>query len=483
MISNISDFINSIFEPVVNTLAKILFWDVLSVFGNSSEGQIPLIVIWLFIGAVYFTIKMRFINIRGFIHAVKIVTGKLSKSEHQGEVSHFKALSSAVSGTVGLGNIAGVAIAISVGGPGATLWMIIAGFLGMSMKFVESTLAVKYREIDLNGRVHGGPMYYIKNALAKKGQASIGKILGGLFAILLIIASFGGGNMFQSNQAFSIFASIYPSMSGMGIMFGIVFSVLAGLAIIGGIKSISNVASKLVPFMALIYILVSTFVILLNINELFSAIKLIVIGAFAPAGVKGGIIGVMVMGIRRAVFSNEAGVGSSPVIHATAKTDKPIKEGLVAMLEPFLDTVLICSMTALVLIFTGFYETQGMEGVTLTSSAFESEISWAPYFMLITVLLFAYSSLISWSYYGLQAFNYLFGHLFKNKKVGNNIYNSVFLFFTIVGSSVSLSSVLDFSDMMLLSLAFPNILVMFILGKEVKKDLTDYLKDIKTQLL
>lgn len=476
---NMTYNINDFFNPIVEFLSKILFWDLLSLFDFKIDAQLPLIVVWLFIGAIFFTIKMRFVNIYAFRHAIQLVIGKFSKGHEEGEISHYKALSAAISGTVGLGNIAGVAIAISVGGAGATFWMIIAGFLGMSMKFVECSLAVKYRKIDDQGKTYGGPMYYIKQAFYRKNYKITGKVLGGVFAFLLIIASFGGGNMFQSNQAFSIVSDMFPAIKNYSLLFGLIFSAFAGVTIIGGIKSITKVTSKLVPLMAIIYVAFSLFIIFANIEKFPSALVQIFNGAFSPVGINGGLIGVMVMGIRRAVFSNEAGIGSSPVIHAAAKADNPIKEGLVAMLEPFIDTVIICSMTALVLIFTGFHEVENIEGVSLTSAAYGSVISWFPYVLLVSVLFFAFSSLISWSYYGLQGFLYLFGNHSHDKKKIGYIYQLLFLVFTTIGATISLQSVIDFSDMMLFCLAFPNILTMYFLSGEIKIDLKNYFKGKK----
>ncbi|MEA3446610.1 MAG: alanine/glycine:cation symporter family protein, partial [Bacteroidota bacterium] len=445
----------------------------------------PFVVVWLVLGALFFTFFMRFINIKGFKHAIQLVAGKYDNPSHKGEVSHFQALATALSATVGLGNIAGVAIAISIGGPGATFWMILAGFLGMSSKFVECTLGVKYRKIEKDGSVSGGPMYYLSNALKKKNMGALGKILAVIFAILVIGGSFGGGNMFQANQAFSQLTVIYPALEGQGWIFGIILAILVGAVIIGGIKSIAKVTEKIVPFMAIMYVSVALIIIFINISHIGEAFRLIFSGAFAPAALKGGVIGVLIVGFQRAAFSNEAGVGSASIAHSAVKTDEPVTEGIVALLEPFVDTVIICTMTALVLIFTGFHENPtGLEGAQLTSAAFESVFAWFPYLLVIAIILFAFSTMISWSYYGQKGFNYLFGSFFE-KKFGTKkhmrlTYQIIFLGFIIVGASSQLGAVIDFSDMMILSMAFPNILGLIILAPEVRRDLISYMKRVKS---
>ncbi len=501
---SVGEKINSTFVPIVDFMDKILMFDMFARLGfydpikidengeilyhpngDPRKMKIPFVVVWLVLGATFFTLFMRFINIRGFKHAIQLVAGKFDNPDHKGEVSHFQALATALSATVGLGNIAGVAIAISIGGPGATFWMILAGFLGMSSKFVECTLGVKYRRIEKDGSVSGGPMFYLSEALKKKRLGGLGKVLAAIFAVLVIGGSFGGGNMFQANQAFSQLTVIYPALEGQGWIFGILLAILVGAVIIGGIKSIAKVTEKIVPFMAIMYVTVALVIIFINISHTGEAFGLIISGAFAPAALKGGIIGVLIVGFQRAAFSNEAGVGSASIAHSAVKTDEPITEGIVALLEPFVDTVIICTMTALVLIFTGFHENPtGLEGAQLTSAAFESVFSWFPYLLVIAIILFAFSTMISWSYYGQKGFNYLFGNLFE-KKFGSKkhmriTYQLIFLGFIIVGASSQLGAVIDFSDMMILSMAFPNILGLIILAPEVKKDLISYLNRIKS---
>ncbi|MGB6153652.1 MAG: amino acid carrier protein, partial [Pricia sp.] len=371
--------------------------------GDPVTKPIPFIVIWLVFGAAFFTIRMGFINIRGFKHSIDLARGKYDDPNAPGQVTHFQALATAVSGTVGLGNIAGVAVAVSLGGAGATFWMIVCGLLGMSSKFVECTLGVKYRDILPDGRVFGGPMNYLRYGLAKRNMGGLGKVLAGMFAVLAIGASFGGGNMFQANQSFEQLAGQFPVLVGNGFWFGIVTAILVGVVIIGGIRSIAKVTGKVVPLMASIYVLAALAVIIMNIQNVAPAFAAIVDGAFTPSALKGGIIGVLVVGFQRAAFSNEAGVGSAAIAHSTAKTNHPPSEGFVALLEPFIDTVVVCTLTALVLIFTGMHEVEGMAGAQLTSDAFGSQISWFPYVLGIAVFLFAFSTMISWSYYGMRA--------------------------------------------------------------------------------
>ncbi len=457
-------------------MSKVIFFKPFLFIGL----EIPLVVLWLVLGAVFFTIYMKFINVKGFFHAIQLVRGKYDDPDDKGEVSHFQALVTALSGTVGLGNIAGVAVAITLGGAGATFWMILAGLLGMSSKFIECTLGVKYRNIDQDGEVSGGPMYYMSKGLKLKGYATLGKVLAVIFAVLCIGGSFGGGNMFQANQAFAQLSSLdaFSFLEGNGVWFGLVLSLLVGVVIIGGIKSIANVTDKIVPLMVGVYVLSAMVIIGLNFSQIGHAFKLIFNGAFSPDAAFGGIIGVLIVGFQRAAFSNEAGVGSASIAHAAAKTKEPVSEGIVALLEPFIDTVVVCTMTALVLIFTGFAENnQGFEGAELTSAAFEFALGgWSKIVLAFSAVLFAFSTMISWSYYGLKSWTYLFG----DSKVADYSYKTIFLLFIIVGSSSTLGAVIDFSDMMILGMAFPNIFALYFFAREIKKDLIDYFKRIKS---
>jgi len=477
-----SDNLEHVIEQGAHILAEVKYDEPVIIAhpnGDPQEKGIPFIVVWLVIGAVFFTIRMGFINIRGFRHSIDLAKGKYDDPDAPGQVTHFQALATAVSGTVGLGNIAGVGVAVSLGGAGATFWMIVCGLLGMSAKFVECTLGVKYRDILPDGRVFGGPMNYLRYGLEKRNLKGVGKVLAGLFAVLAVGASFGGGNMFQANQSFEQLSGQFPALQGNGFWFGIITAILVGVVIIGGINSIAKVTGRVVPVMASIYILAALTVIIINIQNIGPALEAIVDGAFSPSALKGGVIGVLIVGFQRAAFSNEAGVGSAAIAHSTAKTNHPPSEGFVALLEPFIDTVVVCTLTALVLIFTGMHEVEGMAGAQLTSDAFGSVLSWFPYVLALAVFLFAFSTMISWSYYGMRAWTYLFG---KSKKV-EFVYKMLFLVFVVIGASVSLGAVLDFSDMMILAMSFPNIIGLYLMSGEVKKDLDDYLVKLKANML
>lgn len=452
--------IDAIFQPVVNLLAAVFFFPI------GGENGFPFIVLWLFVAAIFFTFRMGFISIRGFKHAVQVVQGKFDDPHDAGEVSHFQALATALSGTVGLGNIAGVAVAISLGGPGAMFWLTMAGLFGMTSKFVECTLGVKYRRVLEDGTVLGGPAYYLTSGLSQKGLRPLGQGLSVLFALLCLGGSIGGANMFQSNQAYAAIANLVPGFPAW--LFGLIIAGLAGIVIIGGIKRIGAVAEKMVPAMALIYAVGCLIVFALNITEVPGAIATIFREAFAPTAVAGGIVGVMVQGIRRSTFSNEAGVGSAATAHAAARTDEPIREGIVALLEPFIDTVVICNMTAIVIILTGVYQDSDRTGVDLTADAFGTVVGWFPIVLSIAVCLFAFSTIISWSYYGIQAWGYLFG----TQSV--IVFKFIYIFCTFAGCLASLPLIIDFSDLLLLGMSFPNLLGCYFLSNEVAADLKDY---------
>ena len=455
--------VDALLAPIVNLLATLLF------FKKKKKNGFPFIVIWLFIAAVFFTFRMGFINFRGLKHAVQIVQGKFDDPHDDGEVSHFQALATAVSGTVGLGNIAGVAIAIQLGGPGAMFWLTIAGLCGMVSKFVECTLGVKYRRILPDGTVLGGPMYYLSAGLSRKGMRPLGQGLSVLFSILCLGGSLGGANMFQSNQAYAAIAGIIPGFPNW--LFGLILAALAGFVIIGGIKRIGSVAEKLVPAMAVIYVVACLFVILVNIGQVPAAVVTIISQAFSPTAVGGGIVGVMVQGIRRSAFSNEAGVGSAAIAHAAARTDEPVREGLVSLLEPLIDTVIICNLTAITIVLTGVYQVdagEGLSGVAMTASAFSTVISWFPVVLSVAVCLFAFSTIVSWSYYGIQAWAYLFGER------STMVFKFIYVFCTFLGCLASLGTIIDLSDLLLLGMAFPNLVGCYILSNEVAADLNDY---------
>ncbi len=456
--------LDRVFSSLVDVLGKILFFEI---------AGFPLIVLWLICGSIFFTVRMGFINVRGLKHAIDIVQGKYDDPEDSGEVSHFQALATALSGTVGLGNIAGVAIAVQTGGPGAVLWMTLGGFFGMSSKFIECTLSQKYRRVRADKTVAGGPMYYIARPLANRGLRPLGKALAGLFAILCIGASFGGGNMFQSNQAYAAVSNVVPGIPSW--IFGLVVAVIVGIVIIGGISRIASITGSLVPLMAVVYILSCLWIILSNFTEIPRAIATIFTGAFSPQAVGGGFLGVLIQGIRRSAFSNEAGVGSAAIAHSAARTDEPLREGLVALLEPLIDTIVICNMTALVIVITGSYQDSSVsDGVSLTANSFATIADWFPLILAIAVALFAFSTMISWSYYGEKAWEYLFG----NDSI--LVYKAMFVFCVFVGAVVNLGAVLDFSDMMLLAMSIPNLIGCYMLSGAIATELKDYLNRLNS---
>ena len=445
-----------------------------------SIGENPFVIYLLVGSAIFFTLYFGFPNIKYFMTSIRVVSGKYDEvekdesSSKDGEVSHFQALTTAVSGTVGNGNIAGVALAIALGGPGATFWMIVCGLMGMSLKFVECTLGVHYRDVDENGVVYGGPMYYLTKGLKEKGFATLGKISAVFFAIFCIGGSFGGGNAAQANQAALVLKDLLGFESTFaGAVIGIILAIVVGVIIIGGIKRIASVTEKIVPFMALLYIVACLYILLVNFSFLDDAIALIVKEAFNPTAIGvGGIIGVLMVGFRRAAFSNEAGVGSASIAHSAVKTKYAASEGLVALLEPFIDTVVICTLTALVIITfnsTGVFAYGGeggvmidgvmYEGAGITSKAFAEYIPYSDVFLTVAVVLFAVSTMISWSYYGLQSWKFLFGRGEKSDLT----YKLLFLSFVIIGSAASMNSIWAFSDAMIFAMVFPNMVGLYIL--------------------
>lgn len=462
--------VDAVFSQVVKVVFNVLFFSV---------GGFPLIVLWLIVGAIFFTLRMGFINIRAFGHAIDVLRGRYDDPNDEGEVSHFQALAAALSGTVGLGNIAGVAVAVSVGGPGAVFWMTVAGFFGMSSKFVECTLAQKYRIVKPDGTISGGPMRYLSKGLADMGFGVFGKVLAIIFSVFCISAAFGGANMFQANQSYGAVSRVLPGLPSW--VYGLVMVALVGMVIIGGIRRIGMVAGAVVPFMCLLYVAAALLILLMKITAIPAAFATIITGAFAPEAVEGGIVGVLVQGFQRSAFSNEAGVGSAAIAHSAARTDEPIREGLVALLEPFIDTIIICNMTALVIVITGAYNDPKLEslraakqGAELTSAAFGSVISWFPVLLAIAVFCFAFSTMISWSYYGERCWDYL------SDGKGILVYKILFLTATFVGSVSNPSSVIDFSDATLLSMAFPNMLGGYFLCNQVAADLNNYMSSLKS---
>ena len=486
--TTIDERLQAIFEPVTAVVESIVFFTV-----PIGGIEIPFVLPWLIIGATVFTVYMGFINITGFKHALDVVRGKYDDPDDEGEVSHFQALTAALSGTVGVGNIAGVAYAVALGGPGATFWMIVAGLLGMTSKFVECSLGVMYRDVHADGSVSGGPMYYLDKGLKEKGPGwgTLGKVLAVMFAIACIGGSFGGGNMVQINQATQQLTEVTGGTEsffyGRGWIFGLAMAITVGLIILGGIKSIAKVTDKVVPFMVGIYVLGALVVLGYHFTDIPAAFGTILGGAFNAKAMYGGLIGVLIQGFRRAAFSNEAGVGSASIAHSAARTDEPISEGVVALLEPFIDTVVICTMTALVIIITNYggygadlaFENKVNDAVgdiTLTSAAFESVISWFPLVLGVAVILFALSTMISWSYYGLKCWTYLFGE----SKTNEAVYKIIFCIFVVIGSAISASAVFDFGDAMIFAMCFPNVAGLYILMPNVRRALTSYMERVKS---
>ncbi len=480
----ISEMIDKRFEIVVGGMATVLFWDVFSVdkvepdTGEVSQVGFPLVVLILLFGGFFFTFFHKFLNVRGFKHAIDVVRGKYDNPDDPGEVSHFQALTAALSATVGLGNIAGVAVAVGTGGAGAVVWMIIIGLFGMSAKFHECTLGQLYRQIGADGTVHGGPMYYLRDGLKERGMPKTGKVLSVIFAILCVGGSFGGGNMFQANQSFQAISTEFPVMQGHGFAFGVVFAILVGLVIVGGIQRIGEVTEKLIPAMCGLYVAASIFVLATHASAIPDAFATMFGEALSLKAGIGGLMGVMVQGIKRAVFSNEAGVGSAAIAHSAARTDEPVREGMVALLEPFIDTVVICTMTGLVVVVSGAYTNPDAgQGVDMTRWAFGDTLTWFPLVLSLCVVAFAYSTLISWSYYGEKAWGYLFGRGMTSVL----IYKGIFLCFVVIGCVSSLGNVIDFSDMMILSMAIPNIIGGVLLAPKVKEVLDDYWGKLQRQ--
>ena len=445
--------------------------------------KVPLILLWLAAASVFFTFYFGFINIRYFKHSVAVAFNRHPEPDADGQISSFQALATSLSGTVGLGNIAGVAVAVTVGGPGAALWMAIMGMFSMSTKFIEVTLGVKYRhhpDPEDRKKISGGPMYYLRDALNNRGIPYLGTVLATLFAVACICGAIGGGNMFQANQSFAQVLNVTGGAAswfyGRGWVFGLIMAAMVAVVIIGGIKSIASAASKIVPFMAGIYLLAGFIIIAMNLPALPGALGIIVTSAFSLQAGVGGFIGALLAGIQRATFSNEAGLGSAAIVHATAQTNIPAKQGIAGMMGSFVDTIVICMMTALIIVISGVYETtDGIAGVELTSAAMGSAVSWFPYVLALCVVLFAYSTLITWYYYGEKSLTFLFGE----KRWVVLAFKLIFCAFVVIGAEAELRNVIRFSDAMFLSLGIPNIIGLYILAPEVKRDLKEYLQTLK----
>lgn len=470
--ATIDDKIDQFVQPLTDLISAFIFFSV-----PVGGANIPLIVVWLIFGACFFTVYLGFINFRGLKHAVDIVSGKFANPKHEGEISHFQALTAAVSGTVGIGNIGAVAVTVSLGGPGAIFWVIVAGLVGMTTKFVECALGVKYRVINPDGTVSGGPMYYLRDGLAKKGMPGLGKFLGIFFAASIVIGCLGIGNMFQSNQAYvqlrEVFGGIEGPLQGKGWMVGIAMAIVVAAIIIGGIKSIARVTSKLVPFMVVLYVIGAVAVLIINAGAIPGAVAAIFKGAFTLQGAGGGILGIMIIGFQRAAFSNEAGLGSAAIAHSAVQTDEPLTEGFVGLLEPFIDTVVICTLTGLVLVTTFPVETLmggDVKGIELTSAAFGSKISWSPIPLAFAAMMFAFSTMLAWAYYGTKGWTYIFGQG-KGKEI---TFSLIFCVFIVIGASIQLSAILDFADALIFVMAIPNLIGLYILAPEIKQDLKAY---------
>ena len=471
--------INDAIAPIINPFVGAIFSPL-----PGSEAILgtpfPWIVLWLVVAAAVFTFYFGFIQFRGVFHSISLVKGDYIDPDDAGEVTPFQALATALSGTVGLGNIAGVGVAVALGGPGATFWMILAGLLGMASKFTECILGVHYRNEYADGTVSGGPMYYLSKGLSEQGKATFGKVLAVGFAICCIGGALGGGNMFQANQAAQQIGSIIPFFKDNGVIFGVIMAIIVGVVIIGGIKSIAKVTEKIVPLMAVLYVGSALIIIFMSFDQIGTAFSAIIDGAFSPTAVAGGAVGALIQGFKRAAFSNEAGVGSAAIAHSAVQTKHPATEGYVALLEPFIDTVVICTMTSLVIIITGSWIPQGSEGhlsgIALTSKAFASQWTGFNYILAIAAVLFAFSTMISWSYYGLKAWTYLFGE----GKIKELIYKFMFLIFVVIGASMSLGPVIDFSDAMIFTMAIFNIIGLYFLMPKVKELLNDYRAKLKS---
>jgi len=470
--ASIDQRIEAAVAPISQAVSNFIFYSV-----QVNGAALPLIVVWLIAAGLVFTVYFKFVNVRGFAHGFRLIRGDYAEDSGPGEVSHFQALTSAVSGTVGLGNIAGVAVAITIGGPGATFWMIVAGLLGMSTKFAECTLGVMYRLEKPDGTVSGGPMYYLSRGIGQNypGLKGFGWMLAIVFAICAMFGAIGAGSMFQANQAYSQFLNITGGeagpLAGRGWLFGIVIATLAGVVVIGGITRIGAVTAKLVPAMAAIYILACLFVLGSHFADIPAAFGAILDGAFNADGVVGGVIGALIVGFRRASFSNEAGLGSAAIAHSAVRTREPVTEGYVALWEPFIDTVVICTMTALVIVITGQYAVPGAaDGVQLTSDAFASVVSWFPYVLTVVVFLFAFSTMITWAYYGAKAASFLA----NESKVALYGFKVFYLAMAVVGCTMNLSSIVDIADALLFIMAIPNLIGVYLLLPVLKRAVDDY---------
>ncbi|MCY4131751.1 MAG: alanine/glycine:cation symporter family protein [Nitrospira sp.] len=463
---NLDQQIDEAISPITGVISDVIFFSL-----NIAGLDVPVIAFWLITAGFMFSLYFRFPNIRYFGLALKIVRGQYTRDDEPGDLTHFQALSAALSGTVGIGNIAGVAVAISIGGPGAMFWMILAGLLGMATKMVECTLGVAYRRINADGTVSGGPMYYIHKGLAERGFARLGVFLASLFAVLGIGASI---TLFQVNQAFVQFSEATGFQDGLA--FGIVIAFAVGLVIIAGVRKIGLVAQTLVPLMAFVYLAAGFIILCLHLEQVPAAFVSIFVEAFAPEGVSGGIIGAMIIGLQRAAYSNEAGTGSAAIAHSAVRTREPSSEGLVALLEPFIDTIVVSTMTALIVIVTGAYKIQGLSGIEITSAAYASVFPWFPKILAVAVVLFAYTTMLTWSYYSVKCWTFLAGESYQ-AELG---YKIVYCLLLSTGAVVSMKATIEFADSMFFAMAIPNVITLYILGPQVKREIEGYVARIRS---
>lgn len=466
----VSETVSQFFSFVTSGLSAVLFFDV---------AGFPFLVLWLMLGGVFFMLWLGFVNFRMFGHGISVLTGKYDTPEAPGETTHRKTFFATLSGTIGVGNISGVAVAVSIGGPGAVIWMVIAGILGMSIKFAEVTLGHKYRKIDEQGIVTGGAFYYLSEGLAKRNLPLFGKFLAVIFAIACIGGALGGGNMFQSNQTITILTHSFPGLQNMDWMLALLLAVSVGFVLVGGFIRIAAIAQIIVPVMVIIYIGACITIIAVNIHQLPEAFATIINSAFHMDALGGGMMGAIISGFRRASFSHESGLGSAPIAHATSKTREPVREGCVSLLDPFVDTVIICFLSGLVITITGVYTDTSLEGgVLMTSAAFATVADWFPdVFLSTSIILFAFGAMITWSYYGERAWYFLFG-----KKIPITLYHIIFCMMTFLGGIINFGIVLDFSDLLILSMAIPNLIGLVLMSGEVRKDLQEYTKKLKASV-
>ena len=463
---NLTQRIDETISPVTGAISDVVFFPI-----NVAGLDVPVVVFWLITAGFIFSWYFRFPNVRWVGLALNVVRGRYTRADEPGDLTHFQALSAALSGTVGVGNIAGVAVAISIGGPGATFWMILAGVLGMATKMVECTLGVKYRRINADGTISGGPMYYIREGFAKRGLSRSGRYLAALFAVCGIL---GSPTLFQMNQAFTQFSQATGFQDGL--TFGIVIAFMVGLVTIAGVRRIGAVAETIVPLMAFIYLAAGVIILSLHVEQIPAAFVSIVVEAFSPEGVGGGVIGAMIIGIQRAVYSNEAGVGSAPIAHSAVKTREPASEGLVALLEPCIDTMIVSTMTALIVIVTGVYKIHGLSGIEITSAAYATVFPWFPKILAVAVMLFAYTTMLTWAYYGVKCWTYLVGE----SRWANLGYKLVYCLLLSTGAVISMNAALDFVDAMFFAMAVPNVIALYVLVPEVKREIEGYVARIRS---